>query len=129
MRRLVVVAAAAAVLASCSASGGTSGRTFHSVKQMVAAMESGGVRCAGLHASNDRLATQAGHCRVGRRSVNLDIYGSQDDRDRAVAQAKRLVTSGAVLIGSNWTVGAVGSSARAAMARIRSAIGGRIESL
>jgi hypothetical protein len=129
MRRVVAVGAAAAVLMSCGGSGGPSGRAFHSVKQMVAAMQTGGVVCAALHASNDRLATQAGHCRVGGRSVNLDIYGSQDARDRAVALAKRLVTSGAVLIGPNWTVGAVGGTARAAMARIRSAIGGRIESL
>jgi hypothetical protein len=92
-------------------------------------MESGGVRCTALHGSNDRMTTAAAHCRVGGRPVNLDIYASTDARDRAVALAKRLVNSGAVLIGPNWTVGAVGPAARAAMTRIQSAIGGRIEAL
>ena len=92
-------------------------------------MHSAGVTCASLHATNDAIASDAGQCDVGGIRVNLDIYRSVDDRDRAIRAARGLVSSGAALVGPNWTVGAVGGDAPAAMEKVRGALGGDIERL
>jgi len=96
---------------------------------MVAAMHSAGVTCTSLHATNDLIASDAGQCELGSTTLNLDVYGSTADRDRAVQAAKRLVSTGAALVGPNWTVGAVGRRARPAMERIQEALGGEIVTL
>jgi hypothetical protein len=121
----------AGVLGACGGggSGEGSGRPFASVKEMVAAMQSGGVRCRSLHESRDRIASDAGHCDVGGVTVNLAIYRSSDDVDRALTEAKGLVSSGAALVGPNWTAGAVGSRAGATVRKIRMVLGGEIEAL
>ena len=89
-------------------------------------MKMGGVTCTSLHASIDQIASDSGVCKLGGTTVTLDIYRSRADRDRALQIAKGMVSSGAALVGPDWTLG---TRSEMVAKRLRAVLGGVLQSL